>query len=130
MSAITVNKLVFAFTAVFRYIMVIVKCSSIRSDWNTTKPDDVSTLHFINKVIRLNTALSHAPSVAHTDDIDIQVSPLRPGQKYDNIIVIFYSWINKIPVVGRKSYFFEQHGGQIFCHFLSGRYKWKRIYCT
>jgi hypothetical protein len=91
-------------------------------DWNTTKPDDVSTLHFINKVIRLNTALSHAPSVTHTDDIDIQVSPLRPGQKYDNIIVIFYSWINKIPVVGRKSYFFEQHGGQIFCHFLSEYY--------
>jgi hypothetical protein len=29
MSAITVNKLVFAFTAGFRYIMVILKCSNI-----------------------------------------------------------------------------------------------------
>jgi len=41
MSAITVNKLVFAFTAGFCYTMVIVKCSNIRSNWNTTKPDDV-----------------------------------------------------------------------------------------
>jgi len=92
MSAITVNKLVFAFTAVFRYTMVIVKCSSIRSNWNTTKLDDVNTLHFINKDIRLSTALSHAPSVTHSDYTGIQVSPVCPGQKYDNIIVIFYSW--------------------------------------
>jgi hypothetical protein len=91
MSAITVNKLVFAFTAGFRYIMVILTCSNIRSKWNTTKPDDVNTLYYINKDRRLNTARSHDPSVTHTDYTGIQVSPLRPGQKYDNTIVISYS---------------------------------------
>jgi hypothetical protein len=39
MSAITVNKLVFAITTGLRYAMVIVKCSNIRSNWNTTKPE-------------------------------------------------------------------------------------------